>query len=50
MKRKASNSDEKVADEGDQEYLIMALRGAIVDPLDTEVQEEEVGERIDNFS
>jgi len=49
VERKASNSDKKVADESDQKYPIMAMRGAIVDPLDTEVQEEEVGERIDNF-
>lgn len=49
VERKTSSSDDKVPDESDEEYPIMALCAAIVNALDAEVQEEEVGERIDNF-
>jgi len=49
VKGKASRSYKQIAEEGDEEYAIMAILPAIVHSLESEVDEEQVGQGVDDL-
>ncbi len=49
MEEEAARAHEQVADEGDDEDGVMVLLQAGLDSAASEVDEEEVGERVDDF-
>ncbi len=49
MEKEAPTSHKHVTKESDEEYPVMAMLPAASNAFDSQVDEEEVGQRIDNF-
>jgi hypothetical protein len=49
VEKEAPSTNKHVAKESDEEYPVMAMLPAAYNALDRQVDEEEVGQRIDNF-